>query len=58
MDHQALADIHADVVDDRRVGRVVGPEHQVAGRRSATRTWRPADHCWREVRGSDSPASA
>jgi hypothetical protein len=31
MDHQALADVHADVVDGRRVGRVVGPEHQVAG---------------------------
>jgi hypothetical protein len=29
--HQALADVHADVVDGRRVGRVVGEEHQVAG---------------------------
>jgi hypothetical protein len=31
VDHQALADVHADVVDGRRVGRVVGPEDQVAG---------------------------
>jgi hypothetical protein len=28
--HQALADVHADVVDGGRVGRVEGPEHQVA----------------------------
>src|SRR4029450_1764655 len=31
LDHQALADVHADVVDAGGVARVVGEEDQVAG---------------------------
>ena len=31
LDHQALADVHADVVDGARVAGVVGEEDQVAG---------------------------
>jgi hypothetical protein len=29
--HQAIADVHADVVDGGRVHRIVGIEEQVAG---------------------------